>query len=298
MTVSKHIPVLAGGLALAIALFLAPGAAQAANECGPLNSSNSFTANCPNAAYTSGIVYGERTHAVTLTVPGTATTATVTAAGNTGWHNGISVSTNAHATETRNIALTVGGTGTFVAIVQGSSPPANLWYRNTGIVVRQSTSNGSTTTVDVKSGVTIGSETTKMMNRGIYVRAHSSATAAGAVSVTSAATVYSQEQAIYVVNSSAAATTTVTNSGALTSDTRGIHVLDDGSAGAVTVMNSGAITSESTGGTRASSSARSTRTPPVPTPASPSPIRPGPSRWRRAARASRRMWARPGGRPR
>ena len=234
----------AGVLTLAAALLLAPGPARAANECGPLNMGNSYTADCSNAAYTSGIVYGERTHAVTLTVPGTATTATLTAAPNAGWDNGISVSTLTHASDARNISLTVGGTGTFVAIVQGSSPQANQWYRNNGIVVRQETPNGSTTTVDVKSGVTIGTMNNKMQNRGIYVNGYRAA--AGAVSVTSGATIYSVEDGIHVENLAAGAVT-VTNSGAITTDGRGIRVWDTGSAGAVEVTNSGPITSESTG---------------------------------------------------
>ena len=221
MGIAMRIPVLAGGLALlAAALLLAPGAARAQqNTCGVLNAGNMFTANCPNAAYTTGILYGERGNAITLTVPGTATTATVTAAAQAlSFHNGISVTTTTHASDARNIDLTVGGTGTFVAIVQGSSPHStNNWFRNTGIVVQQATPNGSTTTVDVKSGVTIGTATTKMANRGIYVRTQPANTGAGAVSVTSGATIHSVRDGIVVQNSAASAVT-VTNSGDITSE--------------------------------------------------------------------------------
>ena len=131
---------LAGGLVLAAALLLAPGAARAVNDCGALNSGNSFTENCPDAAYT-GIVYWDQPNAVTLTVPGTATTATITAGANNGLHNGITIRTNDDTTSprtspVRNIALTVGGTGTFVAIVQ-SGTRASSWYNNRGIFVLQ-----------------------------------------------------------------------------------------------------------------------------------------------------------------
>ncbi len=241
--VSGRIPVFVGGLALAIALLLAPDAAQAQTNatCGALNSGNSFTENCPDAAYANGIVYWNQASAVTLTVPGTATTATITAS-TTAWNgldNGITIRTSAHATEARNIALTVGGTGA-VAIVQGSSPEANAWWRNHGILISPHAANGSTVTVDVKSGVTIGTTTTSMSNTGIEI-----VDVPGAVSVTSAARIYAGVRGIRVGNS--AGTAMVTNSGAITAGGDGIYVRSSNSAGAVTVTNSGAITSGNDG---------------------------------------------------
>ena len=235
------------GMALLAAFVLAPGAARAADECGALNSGNSFTEDCPAATYTNGIVYWNQANAVTLTVPGTATTTTITAPTNTGFDIGIVVGTATHASA-RNIALTVGGTGTSVDIVQASGPQANLWYRNTGIIVRQRSGGEATTTVDVKSGVTIGtSATDKMNNIGIDVHVGHNNNAAGAISVTSGATIYSANHAIQVTSTAAAAgAVTVTNSGAIVTDGRGIYVDYRGSAGAVTVTNSGAITSEDT----------------------------------------------------
>ncbi len=232
--------VLAGGLALAAALLLAPGAAQAQTNanCGALANG---VANCPNAAYANGISYWNQMSGVTLTVPGTATTATITAS-TTAWNgldNGISIRTSAHATETRNIALTVGSTGA-VAIVQGSSPEANAWYRNHGILVSPLAANGSTVTVDVKSGVTIGTATTRMSNTGIEV-----VDVPGAVSVTSAARIYAGVRGIRIGN--AAGTTMLTNSGAITAGGDGIYVRSWSSAGAITVTNSGAIASAAHG---------------------------------------------------
>ncbi len=244
MTVSKHIPVLAGGLALAIALFPAPEAARAQtptddrNHCGA-NSGSSLS--CTAAAYGRGIIYWGQTNAVTLTVPGTATTATITASTTAfdGLDNGISIRTNPHPTEARNVMLTVGGTGA-VAIVQGSSPDANAWHANHGILVYPGAANGSTVTVDVKSGVTIGTATTSMSNTGIEV-----VDVPGTVSVTSAARIYAGVRGIRVGN--AAGTTMVTNSGAITAGGDGIYVRSWNSAGAVTVANSGAIASDARG---------------------------------------------------
>ena len=242
----------AGGWALAAALFLAPGAARAVNDCGALNSGNSFTENCPDAAYT-GIVYWDQANPVTLTVPGTAATI-ITAGANNGLHNGITIRTNDDTTSprtsaVRNIGLTVGGSGTFVAIEQ-SGTRASSWYNNRGILVRQRDGDGATTTLDVKSGVTIGTATDKMENGGIEVVVDQSD--AGAVTVTSGAAIYSEADGdrpggIHIGNAGSGAVT-LTNSGAIVSDARGINVQDTGSAGAVTITNSGAITSAATTG--------------------------------------------------
>ena len=238
-----------GGLAVLAAALLAPGAARAVNDCGALNSGNSFTETCPDATYT-GIVYWDQANPVTLTVvrPGTtamsATTA-ITAGTNNGLHNGITIRTNAHASAARNIALTVGGDRN-VTIAQ-SGTRTNSWYNNRGIMVIQRTSNGSTTTVDIKSGVTIGSATTKMESYGIEIKSESGtpATGAGTVTLTTAANIYSEDDGIYVFQPGTGAVS-VTNSGAIVTDGRGIYVQDTGSTGAITVTSSGAITSAST----------------------------------------------------
>ena len=243
------------GLALvAAAVLLAPGEARAVNDCGALNSGNSFTETCPDAAYT-GIVYWDQANPVVITVTGTTTTAatTITAGANNGLHNGITIRTNDDTTSprtspVRNIALTVGGMGT-VAIRQ-SGTRASSWYNNRGILVRQRDGDGATTTLDVKSGVTIGTATNKMENGGIEVVVDQSD--AGAVTVTSGAAIYSEADGdrpggIHIGNAGSGAVT-LTNSGAIVSDARGINVQDTGSAGAVTITNSGAITSAATTG--------------------------------------------------
>ena len=244
MTLSTGVRILVAGSVSAAALALAPDAARAQNTCGVLNSGNSFTENCPDAAYDDGIVYWDQANAVTLTVPGVAAGTTITAstAGWNGLDNGITIRTGTHATETRNVGLTVGGEGATVAIVQGSSPEANAWYRNHGILVTPRAANGSTVTVDIKSGVTIGAADNKMRNRGIDV---STVAGAGAVSVTSAAAIHSGGTGIRV-SSLGAGAVTVTSSGAIATDGRGIYVHHSGSAGDVRITSSGAVTSANT----------------------------------------------------
>ena len=252
MTISKHIPVFVGGLALALAaVIFASDAARAVNECGALTDTD-FTKNCQGAAYT-GIVYWDQPNPVAITVTGTTTSQAtiITAGANNGLHNGITIRTNDDTTSPRtsairNIALTVGGMGT-VAIRQ-SGTRTSSWYNNRGILVHQRDGDGATTTLDVKSGVTIGTATDKMENGGIEVMVHQSD--AGAVTVTSGAAIYSEADGdrpggIHIGNAGSGAVT-LTNSGAIVSDARGINVGDTGSAGAITITSSGAITSAAT----------------------------------------------------
>ena len=231
-----------GGLAVLVAVLLAPDAARAQATCGALNSGNSFTESCPDAAYTGGIAYWDQQSSITLTVPGVAAGTTITVP-NIGNLSGIIMRTSAHASDVRNIDLTVGGTGATVAIVQGFNPRSNTGYRaNHGIFIRPLATNGSTVTVNIKSGVTIGAANNKMRSGGIQIV---TVDGAGAVSITSAAAIHSAGPGIDI-HSAGAGPVTVTNSGAIATDSQGIRVRSTGSAGAVTVTNSGAITSADT----------------------------------------------------
>ena len=249
----------AGGLALAAALFLAPGVARAQaptdnrNQCGA-NSGSALS--CTAAAYARGISYWDQTNPVMLTIQGStsASTVTITSEADNDVDNGITIRTNDDPTSSRtsairNIRLTVGGTGT-VAIRQGTTTHGSSWYNGRGILVLQRDGDSATTMLDIKSGVTIGTEMAKMKNGGIEVRAFESD--AGAVTVTNRAAIYSEADGlrpggIHIDNAGSGAVT-LTNSGAIVSDARGINVEDTGSAGAVTIMNSGAITSAATTG--------------------------------------------------
>ena len=245
-------------LAAAAAVLLAPGAARAQNTCGVLNSGNMFTEDCPNAAYASGIIYWDQVNAVTLTVPGTATTTTITTASDGMQDSGIAIRTNTHASDARNIDLTVGGTGP-VNIEQDPDTThtdqaalAALLANNRGIFVSQRSGNGATTTVDVKSGVTIGSSTNRMKANGLHVEVGVRDTTtglvqagtAGAVMITNEADIYADWNGVAVDSTgvAATATTTVINRGDITARLNGIGVTNLApTGGAITVTNEGDI---------------------------------------------------------
>ena len=94
MTVSRRIPVLFGGLALAAASFLAPDEARARDECGALDAQGAAT--CSDQAYAGGIRYDAADSwndgvagPVTLTVTGgSATTISAPASPPNGWTDG------------------------------------------------------------------------------------------------------------------------------------------------------------------------------------------------------------------
>ena len=250
--------VLAGGLALAAALLLAPGAARAADECGALNAGNSFTEDCPAAAYADGIIYWDQENAVTLTVPGTAATTTITTDADGMQDSGIAIRTNTHASDAHNIGLTVGATGP-VNIEQDPDTThtdraalAPLLANNRGIFVSQRSGNGATTTVDVKSGVTIGSSANRMKANGLHVEVGVRDTTtglvqagtAGAVMITNEADIYADWNGVAVDSTGVAATaaTTVINRGDITAGLNGIGVTNLApTAGAITVTNEGDI---------------------------------------------------------
>ncbi len=193
-------------LAFAAAL-LAPGAARAVNECGATPTDGVFT--CANQAYPSGIAYWNQERAVTLDVVGGAAT-TITG----GSYGAIAVQTANHATEVRNIGVTVGSEGA-VVVRPGAGSDASR-----GIRIRQRTGNGSTTTLDVRSGVTIGTATARVSG-GIDVVVDG--VTAGDASITNAATIYSYAASpgISGVNKGSGGIT-VANSGNIDSPGKGI----------------------------------------------------------------------------
>ena len=143
-----------GGLALLAAVLFAPDAARAVNDCGALNSGNTFTETCPDAAYATGIVYWDQANPIALTVGGGAATI-ITGDANNGVYNGITLRTRDDTTSprtsvSRNIALTVGDAGA-VAIRQ-SGTRSSSWYNNRGIFIHQRDGDGATTTLDIRDG--------------------------------------------------------------------------------------------------------------------------------------------------
>ena len=219
------------GLALlATAVLLAPGEAQAQtptdprNQCGALASG---AATCSDTAYNRGIRYDVTdgwangvAGPVTLTVPGTATTTTITAPAsppNTYTDGAIVIRTAPQGTSdstSRTVVLTVGSSSNAVAIVEDATET------NHGIQIHQFGKAADATTVTVGSGVTIGTASAPMKQYGVFVLTTEGDNTA-AHSIDSAATIHS------------------VNFGLLM-DARG--------AGNVVVKNSGSITTAATGG--------------------------------------------------
>ena len=233
--------------ALLVCLLLAPSQARAADECGAVSSS-STTATCSNQAYGTGIIYRSKAHALTLNVPGGSATAITTATSTSDWASGIVMDTTSAGGA---IALTVGASGA-VTIAQASGGPSSSWNHNRGILIRQRSSG--TTTVDLRSGVTIGTSTARMMADGVWVILQDND--GGTASLTSAATIWSATRGLHLIrNASAAdttAATTITNSGAVTATQDGI-LLDhrrpsaNTFTGSATLTNTGTVTTTGTG---------------------------------------------------
>ena len=250
-----------GAALLAAALLLAPGEARALIECG---TSGSNTLTCSGATYNDGIYYPDSAKLAgtnpTVNVPGRSAGSTTITAGSS-QAVGIHVESQATHGFTVNVGGSTGGTAHVVNIVQGTNSVSGA-NRNNGVYLRQQ-SNNRRTTLDVRSGVTIGSSTTPMKQNGIYVDLRPTAASLGvgatAGTITSAATIYAARQGIRVGRTVGGTNdaTTVTNTGAIFSGVNnagatgtyvdrphGIHVLHGGTqmTGSLTVTNSGDIT--------------------------------------------------------
>ena len=225
------VPALAVSLMLAPVLTLAPGEARAqTNDCGtPTNGELS----CADQAWSSGITEDAGASSLTLIVGGgTATTVTAPA----GASRAVNLDSGSGATG-NNLELRVGSAGA-VAIVKAASGT------NDGLRLQQQGSG--TATIDVRSTVTIGSQSNQMSGRGIELQA----LGAGAASITNAAAIHAAGDGIHLRRTTAGATsaaTTIVNSGDIRTGADGIEVsyLSPGSAtptGGVSITNSGDIT--------------------------------------------------------
>ena len=243
---------------LATAVLLAPGAAQARDECGALSSG---AATCSNQAYLNGIRYdandgwpGGVAGPVTLTVTGgSATAVSAPASPPNLWTDGAIVIRTAVQgsgdSTSRAIALTVGSDGNAVAITEHAT------QTNHGILVHQFGNAADAATVTLGSGVTIGTATAPMRHYGVTVLVTESSNTA-AHGIDSAATIHSTGFGL-LMDARGSGSTTVTNSGSITTATTGgtvgqqsgIRVLDwSGGFGddrtantTTTVTNSGSI---------------------------------------------------------
>ncbi len=225
---------LAAFLALALvgaALLLAPGAAWGCHNSGTVSSNQDFS--CTNAAYPTSIrrvVDGAAS--LTIRVPGgtgTGGTATVIT-GELGWP-GIDIDASDGSTS-GNYAIYAGTSGA-IDIVDDTDTGMNS--DSVGIRILQDGSG--TATLDVRSGVTIGTSSSRMRKHGIYLRSSGSAST---VTVTNAGTVYATYEGIDVKHDGPG-TTTVTHSGTVNALNHGMWVRADGT-GAMMVTSSGNIT--------------------------------------------------------
>ena len=211
------------GAALLAALLLGPGEARAQEQtlCGfaILN-----TLNCPVRDYADGIIYGlagdtNNLAGRTVNLLGSATTPITITAGARG------IAFGAQATGgpglTVNVGGATGGTAHVVNIVQGTNSLSGI-DRNNGIYIwRTANVFGSTTTLNVRAGVTIGTMATPMKQHGIFLRPRAGRVSNGVgnagATLTSAATIYAARQGIRVVRTEGGTNdaTTITNTGAI-----------------------------------------------------------------------------------
>ena len=254
---------LGAALLAAAALLLAPGEARAVRECGAAPANAAL--NCPvtHAGYSDGIFYGgtDSAHwlggynAVTIAGSSTATT-TITAgspeAVGVYLRGGLGVPW---------VNLTMGGetdgTAHVVNILQGTNTETAA-DRNNGVYLLVGYQRTGSATVDLKSGVTIGSAATPMKQNGVFLRFDGDGAnwGIGAITLTSAATIFAAKRGILVGRniSNTAAATTITNNGAISSGEEGIYLYYDpvrapysgapvnDYTGGATITNSGAIT--------------------------------------------------------
>ncbi len=228
--------------------------AQAAYECQASGQPNNAGAiSCADQAWTSGIAHAISSSAasLSLTVGGGAAT-TVTAANA---NAGIGLGTGSSTSAVGDLTLTVGSAGE-VAVVEDSLASHGIHMLQRG---------GGATTADVRSGVTIGTATTPLRNRGISLELNRDAAnrGGGAASLTSGAAIHAAHQGLYVWRSSTAQTgaaTTIVNTGAISSGVGNaastqtgnlrphgivlsVETPDDGSSdGDAKITNSGGIT--------------------------------------------------------
>ena len=253
----------AAALAAAALFLLAPGEARAEAECG-ISSQRTIT--CGNAAYNDGIQYFSSPlghgNGSTLNVPGRSSGPTTITAGSGSQSAGLKLKATTQQGATVNVGGATGGVPHVVNIVQGASTRSGNDEYNNGIYF-WSNRLGAWTTLNVRSGVTIGSASAPMEQHGIRFRVRSAQQSqgrgAGAPTLTSAATIYARRQGIRVHRANGATNdaTTITNSGAIFSgvgnaaDTNtyrhrphGILAFVPGTTmtGSLTVTNSGDIT--------------------------------------------------------
>ncbi len=230
---------LVGGLALlAAALLLAPGDARAIQECGAASLNAVVT--CSGASYPDGIFYGGADTGRWLqgnnriNVPGSAgatTTITATTDGTSTQSVGVYARGGTGSNDWAHIIIggETDGTPHVVNIVQGTSTNTDT-DRNNGVYFRtdvQSVNNSAATTIELRSGVTIGSAAAPMKQNGLWaVLGGSGGRGSGPATITSAAPIFAAKRGILFARnvSNITGATTITNSGDISSGEEGIYL--------------------------------------------------------------------------
>ena len=229
---------LGAALLAAAALLLAPGDARAIQECGAASLNVQRT--CSGASYPDGIFYGGGDTARWLqgnnriNVPGSAgATTTITATTDGTSTQSVGVYTRVGTGSSNWARITIGGetdgTPHVVNIVQGTSTN-NATDRNNGVfhwTQNQSVSGSAATTIDLESGVTIGSAATPMKQNGLWARLDGNGgRGSGPATITSAAPIFAAKRGILFARntSNIAGATTITNNGDISSGEEGIYL--------------------------------------------------------------------------
>ena len=213
-----------------------------------------FVGACDSADVTDGVLYWDpASESITLKIPGvsesTTTIKTIDYNDGDATLDSAVIITNYRG----RITLEIGTEGT-VAITQDQTRLSTNYYDSLsatsghGIFIRQvyQTPADAPITVDVRSGVTIGTQTQRMLNNGIFVQGWDGTTTA-ARSVRSGATIYAMNDGIAIENAGDAKAS-IMNTGDVTAGRRGLMISNGGE---IELTNSGDIVSGSDAATAA-----------------------------------------------
>ena len=203
-----------------------------------------FVGTCTATQGADGIMYWDPvSNGITLKIPGVpeSTTTIKTIDDNNADHDSA-----IFLLEQGPITLEIGTEG-MVAITQ-TQKPANYYdltqpnqqTSGHGIFIRQPGGSTGSVTVDVRSGVTIGTQTQRMLNNGIFVQMWDGENTADH-SVTSGATIYAMNDGI-AVEGSGRGKVSIMNTGDVTAGRRGLLISHGGE---IELTNSGVIMSGS-----------------------------------------------------
>ena len=207
------------------------------NPCGTPVWNTDFTGDCNKMQVEDGVEYLDQwtSGGITLNIPGVSgeETTITNISPNANVRGGVAI------LRTTPVTLNIGTVGS-VEIAQGTTAVS-------GIHIRQVGGSEGSITVDVRSGVMIGTQSTPMLRHGIFLENWAGSNTA-AHSISSGATIYAMEDGIFFAGSAIGRKVSITNTGDITAGDHGIEVANKGE---VFLMNSGVIRSGSATATEA-----------------------------------------------